>query len=179
MDAFAGDCDVWAVFILAAVSLAWTSCNLRVACVLLLHGIVSRLARDFVIWKPIFCVADNLFCVGAGSNAGLGELTFSKSKSCAAMAGGGVKHICDLESRIDFSMGGPSDSGARSSIVEGSYAQPVSCRATRNCFGARIIPVSAQRYAPRNRTAGHGTTESSRSSVSFRHLRGRSSLKEN
>ena len=59
------DCDGRIICFFEARAGGWRFGAVCVICVLLFHGVVSRLGRNFIVREPIFCVAHGVFCVGA------------------------------------------------------------------------------------------------------------------
>ena len=125
LDADLIDCDGWNVFILAESA---DGRNLDAVCavgILLFHGIVSGLGRNFIVREPIFRVADGVFCSGAFGSNQLDRGTDAKPASGVGQHIIGADAVRALEPRINFPMGIAPDTGEGTGFVEPGSAQPV------------------------------------------------------
>src|SRR6266404_1625453 len=105
LDADLIDCNGWNVSILEATA---DGRELDAVCdigVLLFHGVISGLGRDFIVREPIFCVADGVFCAGAFGSNQLDGGTNAKPASGVGRYLCDAHVVCALESRTDFPMG--------------------------------------------------------------------------
>jgi len=71
VDADTADSDSWSISILAARAESRSIFFVRTFCILLLHGVVSGLAGNFLVRKPLLCVADGFLCSWACGGAGV------------------------------------------------------------------------------------------------------------